>query len=113
MGPPPDMPVQSPDSGIAISSDGLVATNNHMIVSATQIEVVLEDERRCDAELKGGRFCGQREEAVSEQDAIIAQKEERINWLKPLMRANEIAAWHATLKTGRPQATVGSRLVAY
>ncbi|SEK69302.1 DegQ family serine endoprotease [Roseovarius nanhaiticus] len=49
----PQGPAQAQGSGFIITGDGYVVTNNHVIEGATGIEVVLEDERRFDAELIG------------------------------------------------------------
>ncbi len=40
-------------SGVIISQDGLIVTNNHVIDGATKIKVVLNDKREYDAELIG------------------------------------------------------------
>ncbi|MEI7978691.1 MAG: Do family serine endopeptidase [Bacteroidota bacterium] len=40
-------------SGVIISQDGLIVTNNHVIDGATKIKVVLNDKREYDAELLG------------------------------------------------------------
>lgn len=40
-------------SGVIISADGYIATNNHVIDGADKIEVVLDDRRRYDAEVIG------------------------------------------------------------
>ncbi|MFY7734266.1 MAG: Do family serine endopeptidase [Bacteroidia bacterium] len=51
------MPQQGPSagsgSGVIISQDGLIVTNNHVIDGATKIKVVLNDKREYDAELLG------------------------------------------------------------
>ena len=46
-------PMRAQGSGFILSTDGYVVTNNHVIESAQEIEVVLEDDRRFDAELVG------------------------------------------------------------
>lgn len=50
---PPPGPLRSQGSGFILSPDGYVVTNNHVIEGAEGIEVILEDERRFDAELIG------------------------------------------------------------
>lgn len=40
-------------SGVILSSDGYIVTNNHVIKGASKIEVVLNDKRRYEAELVG------------------------------------------------------------
>jgi serine protease Do len=40
-------------SGIVVSEDGYLLTNNHVIESATRVEVVLSDNRKFDAEIVG------------------------------------------------------------
>ena len=49
----PARPMQSQGSGFIISADGYVVTNNHVIANGEEIEVVLSDDRRFDAELIG------------------------------------------------------------
>ena len=48
-----DMPVVGAGSGVIISSDGYIVTNNHVIEKADKIEVVLNDRRSFDATLVG------------------------------------------------------------
>lgn len=47
------MPQQSSGSGVIISSDGYIVTNNHVIDGASKIQVVLDDKRTYDAKLVG------------------------------------------------------------
>ncbi len=49
----PDMPRQASGSGVIISDDGYIATNNHVVDGATKIEVVLNDKRSYVAEVIG------------------------------------------------------------
>ena len=52
----PDMqgqPSQASGSGVIISADGYIATNNHVVENSTSIEVVLNDRRTFDAKLIG------------------------------------------------------------
>ncbi|MDG4647816.1 trypsin-like peptidase domain-containing protein [Roseibacterium sp. SDUM158017] len=51
--PQPPGPMRSQGSGFIISGDGLVVTNNHVIAGADAVEVVLDDERRFEAEVVG------------------------------------------------------------
>ncbi|MBC7920664.1 MAG: trypsin-like peptidase domain-containing protein [Ferruginibacter sp.] len=44
---------ESAGSGVIISSDGYIATNNHVVENANRIEVVLEDKRSFKAEVVG------------------------------------------------------------
>lgn len=46
-------PRQGSGSGVVISSDGFIVTNNHVIDNATKIEVVLDDKRKYEAKLIG------------------------------------------------------------
>ncbi|MCQ2974340.1 MAG: Do family serine endopeptidase [Bacteroidales bacterium] len=46
-------PVQASGSGVIISNDGYIVTNNHVIENSTSIEVVLNDKRTYDAKLIG------------------------------------------------------------
>jgi serine protease Do len=46
-------PVMSSGSGVIISNDGYIITNNHVIERAEKIRVVLNDKREFDAELVG------------------------------------------------------------
>jgi Do/DeqQ family serine protease len=45
----PDRRQQSLGSGVIVSADGLIVTNNHVIGNATQIRVTLSDKRRFNA----------------------------------------------------------------
>lgn len=47
------MPRQSSGSGVIISPDGYIVTNNHVIDGASKIEVVLDDKRKYEAKLIG------------------------------------------------------------
>ncbi len=47
------MPSQATGSGVIITADGYIATNNHVVDHASKIEVVLNDKRTYDAELIG------------------------------------------------------------
>jgi serine protease Do len=49
----PNMPQSASGSGVIISQDGYIVTNNHVIDGATKIKVVLNDKREFDAELLG------------------------------------------------------------
>ena len=46
-------PRQASGSGVIISDDGYIVTNNHVIDGATKIEVILNDKRSYEAELVG------------------------------------------------------------
>jgi serine protease Do len=48
-----NMPRNSSGSGVIISQDGYIVTNNHVIDGANKIKVVLNDKREFDAELLG------------------------------------------------------------
>ena len=48
-----DRPSMGSGSGVVISSDGYIATNNHVVENATQIEVVFTDRRAFTAKLVG------------------------------------------------------------
>jgi serine protease Do len=50
---PQSGPMQAQGSGFFISADGYAVTNNHVIAGSERIEIVLEDDRRFDAELVG------------------------------------------------------------
>jgi len=45
--------VQSIGSGIIFSSDGYIVTNSHVVEGATQIKIILEDQRHFEAEIVG------------------------------------------------------------
>lgn len=47
------MPAQSSGSGVIISNNGYIVTNNHVIDEASKIEVVLDDNRSYDARIIG------------------------------------------------------------
>lgn len=46
-------PVTSSGSGVIISSDGYIVTNNHVVENAERIEIILNDKRSFDAKLIG------------------------------------------------------------
>lgn len=46
-------PIQASGSGVIISSDGYIVTNNHVVQEAEQIEVTLNDKRTFDAKIVG------------------------------------------------------------
>ncbi len=50
---PPQGPQMAQGSGVIISQDGYIVTNNHVVEGATKIKVVLNDKREYDAELLG------------------------------------------------------------
>ncbi len=47
------MPMETSGSGVILSSDGYIVTNNHVVENADEIEVVLNDNRSFTAELIG------------------------------------------------------------
>jgi Do/DeqQ family serine protease len=49
----PQMPTASSGSGVIISADGYIVTNNHVVEGATQVKVVLNDKREYDATIIG------------------------------------------------------------
>ncbi|OAV42924.1 trypsin-like peptidase domain-containing protein [Lewinella sp. 4G2] len=49
----PDRLQQGSGSGVIISADGYIATNNHVVEDAEELEVVLNDQRTYDAEIIG------------------------------------------------------------
>jgi serine protease Do len=49
----PNVPRNASGSGVIISQDGYIVTNNHVIDGASKIKVVLNDKREFDAELLG------------------------------------------------------------
>ena len=51
--PPEDFGRQGTGSGVIISSDGYIVTNNHVVAEATDIQVLLADERKFSARLIG------------------------------------------------------------
>lgn len=51
--PQPNIPARGSGSGVIISPDGYIVTNNHVIENASQMEVVLPDRRSFQAELIG------------------------------------------------------------
>lgn len=48
-----EIPLRASGSGVIISSDGYILTNNHVVESAEEIEVTLNDKRTFDAEIVG------------------------------------------------------------
>ncbi len=52
-GPKHKMPLMATGSGVIISEDGYIVTNNHVVDGASKIEVILNDKRTYEAELIG------------------------------------------------------------
>jgi serine protease Do len=52
-GSPHRQPMEGSGSGVIISDDGYIVTNNHVINNATQVEVTLDDKRTYKAEVVG------------------------------------------------------------
>ncbi|HZK97195.1 MAG TPA: trypsin-like peptidase domain-containing protein [Prolixibacteraceae bacterium] len=48
-----NIPAMASGSGVIISQDGYIATNNHVVENASEIEVILPDKREFSAELVG------------------------------------------------------------
>ncbi|MCF8217540.1 MAG: Do family serine endopeptidase [Bacteroidales bacterium] len=48
-----DVPMRASGSGVIISSDGYILTNNHVVESAEEIKVTLNDKRTYDAKIEG------------------------------------------------------------
>jgi serine protease Do len=48
-----DVPAMASGSGVIISQDGYIATNNHVIENASEIKIILPDKREFSAELIG------------------------------------------------------------
>ena len=49
----PDQQIQGAGSGVIISNEGLIVTNNHVVNGATEIEVTLNDKRKFNATIVG------------------------------------------------------------
>ena len=49
----PQQPQQATGSGVIITADGYIATNNHVVANAEKVEVVLDDKRSYIAEVVG------------------------------------------------------------
>ena len=48
-----DAPVMGSGSGVVISADGYIATNNHVVENASQVEVIFPDRRQFAAKVIG------------------------------------------------------------
>ncbi len=67
---------QSLGSGVIVSEDGLILTNNHVIAEASELRVILHDNREFEAEVVG---------ADPQSDlAVIRLKEDNVEGLKPM-----------------------------
>lgn len=70
----PQGPQQASGSGVIITEDGYIATNNHVVENASKIEVVLDDKRSYVAELIG---------TDPETDlALLKIEEKKLNFLQ-------------------------------
>lgn len=68
-------PILSSGSGVIISKDGYIITNNHVIDKAQQIKVVLNDKREYDAEIIGAD--------VSTDIALLKISETNLPFIEP------------------------------
>jgi len=74
--PPSEQREQSLGSGVIVSEDGIILTNNHVIADAEELRVILHDEREFEAEIVG---------TDPQSDlAVIRLKGDDIEGLKPI-----------------------------
>ncbi len=84
---------QAAGSGVIISQDGFIATNNHVIERADKIEVVLEDKRSFEAQLIGTD--------PTTDLALLKIEEEALPFL-PMGNSNEAVVGEWVLAVGNP-----------
>lgn len=87
------MPQGGSGSGVIISGDGYIATNNHVIEGATRIEVVLSDRRTYEGELIG--------RDPSTDLALIKIEEKNLNFLT-FGNSDELKVGEWVLAVGNP-----------
>ncbi|HXC51349.1 MAG TPA: DegQ family serine endoprotease [Candidatus Limnocylindrales bacterium] len=72
---PQERRAQSLGSGVIVTSDGVILTNNHVVENADEIKVTLDDNREFDAELIG---------ADPQSDVAVVRLKKSPSGLKPL-----------------------------
>lgn len=86
-------PVVSSGSGVIVTTDGYIITNNHVIDKAQQIKVVLNDKREFNAELVGTD--------PGTDIALLKIKEENLPFIKPGNSDNvQVGEW--VMAVGNP-----------
>lgn len=89
----PQMPSEATGSGVIITADGYIATNNHVIDGADKIEVTLFDKRSYQAELVG---------KDPETDlALLKISEKNLNFL-PFGNSDELKVGEWVIAVGNP-----------
>lgn len=84
---------QGSGSGVIISSDGYIMTNNHVIEDATEIEVTLNDKKKYDAELVGTD--------PSTDIAVLKIKEKNLSYM-PIGNSDQVKVGEWVLAVGNP-----------
>lgn len=84
---------QGSGSGVILSSDGYIMTNNHVIEDATEIEVTLNDKKKYSAELVGTD--------PSTDIAILKIKEKNLSYI-PIGNSDNVKVGEWVLAVGNP-----------
>jgi len=79
---PQERRAQSLGSGVIVSSDGVVLTNNHVVENADEIKIALDDNREFDAELIG---------ADPQSDVAVVRIKNPPSGLKPITMGDSSA----------------------
>ncbi|TAF63865.1 MAG: Do family serine endopeptidase [Cytophagales bacterium] len=87
------MPQLSSGSGVIISADGYIVTNNHVVDNASDIEVVLEDKRSFKAQLIG--------KDASTDLALLKIEAQELPFIK-YAKADEVKVGEWVLAVGNP-----------
>jgi serine protease Do len=93
--PPLQRRAQGLGSGVIVSSDGIVMTNNHVIAKATAIKVILHDGREYDAKLVG---------TDPKSDLAVLRLQGKLENLEPLAfgRSEKVRLGEVVLAIGNP-----------
>lgn len=87
------MPQEASGSGVIITNNGYIATNNHVIENASKIEVILDDKRTYEAELVG---------RDPETDLALLKIEEKNLLFLPFGNSDDLKVGEWVIAVGNP-----------